>query len=285
MAPIVVERLTFRYPRAAAPALRDLTFEVRRGEIFGFLGPSGAGKSTLQNILTGLLRNYQGHVRVLGREISTWRPADYARIGVAFELPTHFRSLTALENLAYYQALYPQPTLDPREALRLVGLEDAAHQRVAHFSKGMQNRLGIARALLHRPKLLFLDEPTSGLDPGNARRIIELIRAQRAAGATVFLTTHAMAVAEQLCDRVAFLVEGAIVLIDTPRALRLRFGQPAVAVEYACGGEVRRATFPLTGLADNAQFLETLRCDVQTIHSQEASLDDIFVRVTGRRLG
>lgn len=149
----------------------------------------------------------------------------------------------------------------------------------------MQNRLGIARALLHRPKLLFLDEPTSGLDPGNARRIVELIRAQRAAGATVFLTTHAMAVAEQLCDRVAFLVEGAIVLIDTPRALRLRFGQPAVAVEYACGGEVRRATFPLTGLADNAQFLETLRCDVQTIHSQEASLDDIFVRVTGRRLG
>jgi fluoroquinolone transport system ATP-binding protein len=203
---------------------------------------------------------------------------------VAFELPTHFRKLTALENLAYFRALYRRSTLTPQAALELVGLEEAGAQRVEQFSKGMLNRLSVARALLHQPELLFLDEPTSGLDPVSARAIKQLIAAQRTAGATIVLTTHNMALAEELCDRVAFLVDGRIALIDTPRALKLRYGVPSVAVEYVSQSGITQAAFPLAGLGENADFLELLRGGVQTIHSQEASLEQIFITVTGRRL-
>lgn len=296
---ITVSDLTYTYAGAREPALRGLSFTIAPGEIFGFLGPSGAGKSTTQNILTGLLRGYAGQAEVLGRPLSQWGADDYEQIGVAFELPTHFRKLTAGENLAYFRALYRRPCLEPRAALALVGLEEALHTPVAAFSKGMQNRLSVARALLHQPPLLFLDEPTSGLDPVNARRIKELIRARRDEGATVFLTTHNMAVAEELCDRVAFLVDGQIRLIDTPRALKLRYGEASVEVEYGAAGgqepyEVSKASqgclttrrFPLAGLGENREFLELLRSQpVQTIHSREASLEEIFVRVTGRSLG
>jgi fluoroquinolone transport system ATP-binding protein len=282
---ITVEDLSFTYAGAKAPALRGLSFAIARGEIVGFLGPSGAGKSTTQNILIGLLKGYSGRASVLGRDLAAWGADYYERVGVAFELPNHFRRLSALENLAYFRALYRRPTREPREVLALVGLDDAGHTPVAQFSKGMQNRLTLARALLHRPELLFLDEPTSGLDPLNARRVKELILEQRRAGATVFLTTHNMAIAEELCDRVAFIMDGEIRLIDTPRALKLRFGAPRIAVEYAANGRPARECFPLAGLGENAAFLRLLRAgQVQTIHSQEASLDEIFVRVTGRSL-
>jgi fluoroquinolone transport system ATP-binding protein len=282
---ITVEDLSFTYAGASAPALRGLSFAIARGEIVGFLGPSGAGKSTTQNILIGLLKGYQGRISALGRDLKAWGADYYERVGVAFELPNHFRKLTALENLAYFRALYRRPTRDPREVLALVGLDDAGNTPVAQFSKGMQNRLTLARALLHRPELLFLDEPTSGLDPSNALRVKELILEQRREGATVFLTTHNMAIAEGLCDRVAFIMDGALQLIDTPRALKLRFGAPQVAVEYAADGQPARECFPLAGLGENTAFLRLLQAElVQTIHSQEASLDDIFVRVTGRSL-
>jgi fluoroquinolone transport system ATP-binding protein len=277
--------LHFTYAGATAPTLHDLRFAITDGEIFGFLGPSGAGKSTTQNILTGLLRGYQGRVTVLGRDLADWHSDYYEHIGVAFELPTHFRKLTALENLAYFRALYRHPALTPQEALDLVGLGAAGRLPVAQFSKGMQNRLSVARALLHNPPLLFLDEPTSGLDPVNARVIKELIQARRAAGATVFLTTHTMALAEELCDRVAFIVDGRITLIDTPRALKLRYGAATVQVEYAAADDVTRQTFPLAGLGDNLSFVSLLQSGtVQTIHTQEATLEDIFVQATGRSL-
>lgn len=282
---IDVENLSFTYASAKTPALRDLSFAIERGEIVGFLGPSGAGKSTTQNILIGLLKGYRGRVRVLGKDLKTWGADYYERVGVSFELPNHFRKLTALENLAFFRALYRRPTREPQAVLAMVGLDDAGNTPVAQFSKGMQNRLTVARALLHRPELLFLDEPTSGLDPLNARRIKDVIAQQRCEGATVFLTTHNMAIAEELCDRVAFIMDGAIQLIDTPRALKLRYGAPEVTVEYGAHGKPARDTFPLCGLGENAAFLRLLRDEqVQTIHSQEASLDEIFVRVTGRSL-
>jgi fluoroquinolone transport system ATP-binding protein len=156
---------------------------------------------------------------------------------------------------------------------------------VAQFSKGMQGRLNLARALLHDPELLFLDEPTSGQDPVNARRIKELIRAQQQAGKTIFLTTHDMTVAEELCDRVAFIMDGRIELIDSPRALKLRYGQASVWVEYCTDQHTKRAEFALDGLADNATFQSVLRAGtLQTIHSREATLEDIFIRVTGHSL-
>lgn len=277
--------LSFTYAGAREPTLHDLRFNIADGEIFGFLGPSGAGKSTTQNILTGLLKGYQGRVTVLGRNLADWHADYYEQIGVAFELPTHFRKLTALENLAYFRALYRHPVLTPQEALDLVGLGTAGRMPVAQFSKGMQNRLSVARALLHNPPLLFLDEPTSGLDPVNARVIKELIQARRAAGATVFLTTHTMELADALCDRVAFIVDGRITLIDPPRALKLRYGAASVQVEYGGSATPAQQIFPLAGLGDNAAFLDLLHSGtVQTIHTQEATLEDIFVQVTGRRL-
>jgi fluoroquinolone transport system ATP-binding protein len=282
---IHVENLGYTYPKTGAPAISGLTFAVERGQIFGFLGPSGAGKSTTQKILIGLLKGYQGRVAVLGRDRSAWGADYYEHIGVSFELPNHFLKLTALENLAYFGSLYRRAACSPHDLLDLVGLGEDGATPVGQFSKGMKGRLNLARALLHDPQLLFLDEPTSGQDPVNVRRIKDLIRQQRRAGKTVFLTTHDMAVAEDLCDRVAFIVDGRIQLIDSPRSLKLRYGAPTVRVEYQDNSHTARDEFALAGLGDNHGFLGLLRSGkVQTIHSQEATLEDIFIRVTGRSL-
>jgi fluoroquinolone transport system ATP-binding protein len=281
---IEVHELAFRYAGGDRPAISGLEFTVAPGEIFGFLGPSGAGKSTTQKILIKLLSGYTGRVRVLGRDLTAWGAEYYERVGVSFELPNHFLRLSARRNLAYFAALYSGPARPADELLGLLGLADAADIPVERFSKGMQTRLGVARALQHRPDLLFLDEPTSGLDPGSARQVKELIRAERAEGRTVVLTTHNMALADELCDRVALIVDGRIAQIDTPRALRLRYGAPQVRVEYL-NGEVHTAEFPLSGLGENVEFQRLLReRAVQTIHSREATLEDVFLQLTGRSL-
>jgi fluoroquinolone transport system ATP-binding protein len=283
---IHVAGLGYRYPGAAEPAIEGLGFDVAPGEVFGFLGPSGAGKSTTQRILIGLLRGYAGQVEVFGRPPADWGGDYYERIGVAFELPNHFLKLSARENLRYFARLYQRETLDPVAVLAELGLEADADLRVGAFSKGMKVRLSLARALLHQPELLFLDEPTAGLDPVNARRVKDLIRRQSEGGKSVFLTTHDMAVADQLCDRVAFLVDGRIRALDSPRAFRLRHGAPRVRVEFRADGQLAAREFPLAGLADEAAFLDLLRGgQVQTLHSLEATLEDVFVAVTGRELG
>jgi fluoroquinolone transport system ATP-binding protein len=282
---ITVKGLTFTYAKAAAPALHSLDFGVGQGEIFGFLGPSGAGKSTTQKILIGLLQNYKGEVRVFEKDLKSWGSDYYERVGVSFELPNHFLKLTALENLAYYRTLYSGKTLQPQEALEMVGLGEDGKTPVGQFSKGMKARLNVARSLINDPELLFMDEPTSGLDPVNARRIKELIQAQKKAGKTIFLTTHNMNVAEELCDRVAFIVDGQIRLIDSPRQLKLSHGQALVRVEFQANSHVERRDFSLDSLGHNADFLKLLQDEkVQTIHTQEATLEDIFIRVTGRSL-
>jgi fluoroquinolone transport system ATP-binding protein len=282
---ITVENLSFTYPKAAEPALRGLSFGIARGEIFGFLGPSGAGKSTTQKILIGLLKDYQGQVSILGKDLKDWRADYYERIGVSFEAPNHYLKLTALENLRYFAALYGNVTQEPRGLLERVGLGVDGDKPVSQFSKGMKNRLNVARALLHDPELLFLDEPTTGLDPVNARLIKELIEEQRSAGKTVFLTTHNMTVADELCDRVGFIVDGVLRLIDAPRELKLRYGRRIVRVENKTAGRMATRDFPLETLGDDAEFIALLRGGkVQTIHTLEATLEDIFIEVTGRRL-
>jgi len=149
----------------------------------------------------------------------------------------------------------------------------------------MRGRLTLARALLHQPELLFLDEPTAGLDPVTARRVRRVIRDASANGATIFLTTHDMTTADELCDRVAFLVDGEITAIDKPRELRLAHGRRLVRVEWRRGDRTEAREFPIAGLADNAAFLELLRAEaIETIHSSETTLEDVFVQVTGRRL-
>ena len=283
---IRVRGLTFTYPKATEPAVRGMDFTVGRGEIFGFLGPNGAGKSTTQKVLIGLLRGHGGQASVWDRDPLAWGPDYYQRIGVSFELPNHYQKLTGLENLRFFASLYEVDTLDPMELLDAVGLGDDANIRVGKYSKGMQMRLTFARALINDPELLFLDEPTSGLDPVNARKVKNMVLDLKARGRTIFLTTHDMATADELCDRVAFVVDGGIVALDTPAELKIARSQRLVRVEYrGDNGALQNTEFPMDGLADDPAFHAVLRGHhVETIHSSEASLDDVFVEITGRQL-
>jgi fluoroquinolone transport system ATP-binding protein len=286
---IAVLGLRFCYPGASEPALRGLDFEIRPGEIFGFLGPSGAGKSTTQAVLTGNLTGFSGSVRIMGSELSAHGRELYERIGVSFEFPNVYSRLTARENLAFFGSLYRSPATEPAELLDMVGLADRADTRVSELSKGMKMRLNLCRAFLNDPEVLFLDEPTSGQDPANARRIKDLLRQQRTRGRTVFLTTHDMTVASELCDRVAFIVDGRLSATGSPRALMIEHGSRVVRVETRPRGDpgapLRSRDFELDGLGDRDGLAELLReSRVVTIHSQEATLEDVFLAVTGRRL-
>lgn len=282
---IEVNNLNFTYPGRKEAALKEVNFSVQPGEIFGFLGPSGAGKSTTQKILIGLFKDYRGDVTVFGKSLKDWNSDYYERTGISFEMPNHYLKLTARENLMYFSALYSRKTKSPQALLDMVGLSDDGELLVSQYSKGMKNRLSVARSLLHDPELIFLDEPTAGLDPVNARRIKDLIKEQQNAGKTIFLTTHDMFIADELCDRVAFIVEGEIKLIDAPRNLKLQYGEPYVQVEYALDHHTEQQKFALQGLGENLDFVNLLRSrEIQTIHSLEASLEDIFIQVTGRSL-
>ena len=284
--PVVdVDGLTFTYASGTVPAVRDLSFRIDGGEIFGFLGPSGAGKSTTQKVLIGLLRGYRGAVSVLGRDLAAWGADYYERIGVSFELPNHYLRLTGAENLSYFRALYRGETRRPEALLEMVGLAEDGDRLVSEYSKGMKTRLGVARALLNDPQLIFLDEPTAGLDPVSGRRIRNLVREMKEAGRTVFLTTHDMTVADELCDRVAFIVDGEIRLVESPHDLKMAHGARTVVMEYGLEGRPGRREFPLDGLGADADFLALLRAaTVHTLHTQEATLEDVFLRVTGHSL-
>lgn len=282
---IDVSGLCFTYPGGAEKTIKGLDFHVDKGEIFGFLGPSGAGKSTTQKIITGILKNYEGSVRVMGREIRETKSDYYEKIGVSFELPNLYGKFTALENLSFFRSFYAGETEDPQKLLALVDLSGDAGARVSRFSKGMKMRLNFCRAFLNKPEVVFLDEPTAGLDPVNARRIKDIILDRGREGKTIFLTTHNMNVAEDLCDRVAFIVNGEIVLVDSPRKLKIDRGRRTLRVEYEEDGAAASADFDLAGIGVNDDFLRLIREKrIITMHTLEASLEDIFIDVTGRSL-
>lgn len=282
---IEVKGLTYSYPKATGKAVKDVNFSIPAGEIFGFLGPSGAGKSTTQKVLIGLLRKYTGCVQVFGQDIREMGPEYYENIGVSFELPNHYRRLTGLENLEFFRSLYSGQTEDPQKLLKSVGLHEDARKLVSDYSKGMQMRLNFIRALLNRPKLLFLDEPTSGMDPTNARLIKDLIREEKNKGTTIFLTTHNMNVADELCDRVAFIVDGQIRLVGPPRELKIKHGKKVVRVEYMENEKRLHEDFAIKGLGSEERFLKLLqRQEVETIHTLEATLEDVFITCTGVKL-
>ena len=283
---IEVRKLEFTYPGGQAKTLKGIDFKIQSGEIFGFLGPSGAGKSTTQKILIGLLKDYQGQVSVAGKEIRDWGRDYYEKVGVSFELPNLYGKLTGLENLTFVRSFYSGEIEDPMKLLKMVELDQHAHTKVSQYSKGMKMRLNFVRALLHQPEIIFLDEPTSGLDPVNAKNIKEIILQKKKEGRTIFLTTHNMAVADELCDQVAFIIDGEIKLIDSPEKLKLRYGKRRVRVEYEDGPANASKEYALENIGYNQEFIQLLReKPVRTLHTQEASLEDIFIETTGRRLG
>lgn len=277
--------ITFRYPKTKSNALDGLDFDINDGEIFGFLGPSGAGKSTTLGILTGTLTGWSGEVTVGDVNPAKAARDFYRSIGVCFESPRFHEKFSARENLRLFGALYGKELRDMDELISRVGLGNDADKKVEAYSKGMKTRLSLVRALLHNPDLLFLDEPTNGLDPSLTQTVCDLILEEKEHGKTVFLTTHDMMTAHTLCDRVGFLVDGKLAVVDSPTDLALRFGKPEVRIESNADNRRKSRDFPLNGLADNAEFLSLLRTGEDlTLHSREAGLDDIFRKVTGRSL-
>ncbi|MFC7203329.1 ABC transporter ATP-binding protein [Haloferax namakaokahaiae] len=280
-----VAGLRYTYPGSTERTLYGLDFTIHEGEVFGFLGPSGAGKSTTQKVLIGLLEDYDGRAVTLGREVSEWGKDYYQHVGVSFESPNQYLKLTGRENLQLFASLYDGETVDADELLSMVGLDDAADMRVEAYSKGMRMRLNFVRALVHSPELLFLDEPTTGLDPRNARIVKNIVHDLQQQGTSVFLTTHDMTVADELCDRVAFIVDGEIPVIDTPSNLKKEHGAPLVNVEYRQNGLLETAQFTLDSIGDDEAFQRLLATsNVERIHSSEATLEDVFIDVTGREL-
>jgi len=206
-------------------AVDGISFDVEPGEVFGFLGPNGAGKTTTIKMLTGQLRPTAGMARVAGCDVVEQRQQLKPQIGVVFEHQNIYERLSARDNLLFAARLYGVPKTRVEEMLARVGLTERAREKTVKYSNGMKQRLLIARALLHEPKVLFLDEPTRGLDPHIARGIRAFIAELAQQGVTVFLTTHYMEEADQLSDRVAIIDQGRIVALDTPERLKAELGE------------------------------------------------------------
>ncbi len=263
-------------------ALEDVNFHVKKGEIFGFLGPSGSGKTTTIKILTGQLNQTSGKATVFGESVSGMKKGNSRKkIGVLTDNSGLYGRLSIYDNLKLYCELYGSPEKRIDEVLDIVNLKSEKKKIISKLSKGMLQRVTLARTLLHEPELLFLDEPTSALDPMNSQHIHNGLRALKERGTTIFLTTHDMNEAELLCDRVAFLNQGQIRLMDDPRKLRKLYSDSTMTVELKNNEKV-----VLKSTAEDAQKMFDYMASnkVVAIHSNEPTLGDIFVEVTGRKL-
>jgi len=279
---LTVKNLTFSYSKT--PFIEDMNFHVDKGEIFGFLGPSGAGKTTLQKILTGLITTYEGSVKLGGIECKTHDNSFYEKIGVDFEYSTLYEKLTAKQNLEFFSSLYSKKARVVDGMLAEIGLQNDAGKKVSDYSKGMKSRLNFLKALLHDPAILFLDEPTSGLDPTNSQLMKNMILTEKARGKTIFLTTHNMTDATQLCDRVAFIVNGNIKALDSPHNLIMRKGAAKIKYTYYDGQE-RTGECLLSQTSEDIVLTNLIRENrIMSVHSSEPTLNDIFMEVTGRTL-
>ncbi|HSE38898.1 MAG TPA: ABC transporter ATP-binding protein [Blastocatellia bacterium] len=280
MRAIEVENLSRAFNNVRA--VDNISFSVNAGEIFGFLGHNGAGKTTTIRMLSGQLRPSSGGGRVAGCDIVAEQQRLKPLIGVVSEHQNLYERMSGRENLEFAASLYGQDRQRVNEVLQQVDLRDRAKDKVQHYSNGMKQRLLIARAILHRPQIVFLDEPTRGLDPVVGREIRRLIVDMSKQGVTIFLTTHYMEEADQLCERVAFLSEGRIVALDTPANLKTAHGQQQVNVVLANG---ERVIIPLDGEAAGRELAQLVSTgQVRTLHSAEATLEDVFIQLAGRRL-
>lgn len=281
---IVANQLTYRY--GDITAVDHIDFEVSRGEVLGFLGPNGAGKSTTIKMLTGQLRPHEGEALLLGKNVARHTNELQGRIGVCFELTNLYEQMSGVDNLKLFARLFGIRDFNPDPLIRRVGLVGRERDKVETYSKGMKQRLMVARALVNEPDILFLDEPTDGLDPASAASIRRVIGEEQARGATVFLTTHDMVEADKLSDRVAFIDRGRIVALDTPHALKQQYGKRVLRVEVLTPNgdlEQREVVMDEPGTPEAVQAMFSAE-KVITVHSEEATLEDIFIEITGREL-
>lgn len=278
-----VKNLVFKYPKNTENTIKGIDFEIKQGEVFGFLGPSGAGKTTTQKILVKLLNYEMGDIHFDEKDLKSFNDAFYEEIGVCFEMPISFSKLTAMENLEFFQKLYKNHA-EIQPLMERLGLWEDRNKLVGEYSKGMKIRLNLVRALLNKPKMLFLDEPTNGLDPKNSRIVKEIIREFAHNGGTVFLTSHIMSDVDELCDRVAMITDGKIAEIDSPRNLKIKYGKRTVTIEYKENDQTISKVFNMDEIKTE-EFTQLIQNkEIETIHSGETTLEEIFIQVTGVKL-
>ena len=280
---IKIDNLSFSYSKH--PFIENMSFEVKSGEIFGFLGPSGAGKSTLQKLMIGLISNYEGSLKIDDIEVKNHKNNFYENIGVDFEFSTLYEKMTGQENLEFFASLYKAKERSIYELLESVELLNDADKKVSAYSKGMKSRLNFIKAIMHDPKYIFLDEPTNGLDPNTSQIIGELILKEKQKGKTIIITTHNMEDASQLCDRVAFIVKGKIKALDSPHNLIMEQGASTIKYSYLENGKELNSTSNLLNIKNDLSLIKIIKENrLLTIHSSEPNLGDIFKKVTGREL-
>lgn len=263
-------------------ALQDVSFKIQKGEIFGFLGPSGSGKTTTIKILTAQTDKTDGNVLLFGRPANEMKKSqNRKRFGILTDNSGLYTRLSIEENLLLYSYLYQLSKTAVKEALEFVNLYTERKKKVSQLSKGMIQRVTLARAIMHKPDLLFLDEPTSALDPVNTQHIYNGLRKLNEMGTTIFLTTHDMSEAEILCDRVAFLHKGKIRAMGSPKELKKEFGDESITVELK-NGEVAVIQ---NGSEDASKLYEWMQSnEVSRIYTNEPTLGDIFMQITGSDL-
>jgi len=266
-------------------AVDDVSFTVAPGQILGFLGPNGAGKSTTIKMLTGQLRPDTGKISILGMDMPGQREQIQGRLGVCFEEKNLSLSMTGSENLVFFAKLFGIQGFKPEPLMERVGLSTRLDDRVSEYSKGMRQRLMVARALLNTPDVLLLDEPTAALDPVSAIGVRDIIREEAARGAAVLLTTHDMHEADDLSDHVAFINQGKILTIDTPENLKLTHGTRSVRIRARHGADIEEEVIPLDEEGAEDRIRDAVSTEgLLTIHTEEATLEDIFVEYAGRGL-
>jgi len=263
-------------------ALDNLTFYIKKKEIFGLLGPSGSGKTTMIKILTGQMKPSRGSTSLLGIPSEKLKQKNiFQKVGIMTDNSGLYDRLTVKDNLKLFCNLFSVSENCIHRALELVNLGDEQNKKVALLSKGMKQRVLLARIFLHQPEILFLDEPTSALDPVNTQAIYTALKDMNRDGATIFLTTHDMVEADTLCDRVAFLNRGHIQLLGSPKSIKQRFADQTLTLESLDGLE---HVFE-SNEKDARHIYEMLRTNqVVSIHSNEPTLEDVFVKVTGSEL-
>jgi len=263
-------------------AVDGISFSVAPGEVFGLLGHNGAGKTTTLRMLTGRTLPSEGIARIGGYDVASQLAQVKPLINVVFEDQNVYERLSGYDNLSLFADLYDVPRSRVDALLARVGLTEAARRKAKTYSSGMKQRLMIARSLINEPKVLMLDEPTKGLDPASAREMRDIVRELAASNVSVLLCTHYMEEADELCDRVAFMSQGRIVALDTPRELKLRYGNRTATVLLRDRSE---KTIDLNNADDGALFAAWSRDDlILTVHSHEGTLEDVFISIAGRPL-